>query len=404
MLPSLAWKNIWRSKKRSFIIIAAIAFGLWGALLAGALMMGWGESVVNTAIDRDLGHIQLHKPDFIRDRELKLSIPSGMDVIRHIREIPGVKAVSGRTLVEGMAASAASTYGGEIAGIDPERAKQVTDIHNLIVAGAYFDSRGKNQIVVGKKLAERLNLKLHSKVVLSFQDVDNNLVYAAFRVNGIFKSESSEFDKTHVFVKQTDLFRLLNTAPIVHEIAVRADSSKLMPRIAAALKSSYPDLSVKTWKALSPEIAVTAAAMESWSYIFIAIILMALIFGITNTMLMAVMERIQELGILIAVGMQRKKVFVMILLETLMLSLTGGFCGMILGGGTIFVLSRTGIDFSRFASSLESFGAGTTLYPFLPVEMYVALVAMIIAAAALASAIPAWKAMRIQPSEAIRRF
>ncbi len=403
MLLALAWKNIWRSKKRSLIIIAAISFGLWGALLAGAVMMGWGESMVNTAIDRDLGHIQVHRPGFMRDRESGLFIPDGFEVIKHIEEVAGVKAVSGRTLVQGMAASAASTFGVDIVGIDPGRARQVTDISELIIAGSYFGADGKNAIVIGKKLADRLNLKPHSKVVLSFQAMDGNLVYAAFRVDGIFKSESSLFDKSHVFVRQTDLFRLLNTAPIVHEIAVRAESSRMMPAVAAALASSYPHLSIRTWKSLSPEIAVTAAAMESWSYIFIAIILMALIFGITNTMLMAVMERIQELGILIAVGMKRKKVFLMILLETLMLSLTGGVCGMLLGGITILVLSHTGLDFSSFASSLESFGAGTILYPFLPAGMYFALVAMIIAAASLASALPAWKATRIQPSEAIRR-
>ena len=147
-----------------------------------------------------------------------------------------------------------------------------------------------------------------------------------------------------------------------------------------------------------------AAAMESWSYVFVGIILMALIFGITNTMLMAVMERTQELGILMAVGMKKGKVFIMILLETIMLSITGGVCGMITGAVTITALSRTGLDLTAFASSLESFGASTVLYPFLPAGMYFILVAMIIAAAGIASTMPAWKAIHLKPSDAIRAY
>ncbi len=404
MLTLLAWKNIWRNKKRSLIIITAITFGLWGGLLASAVMMGWGESMVNTAIDRDLAHIQVHKPGFLRDRDINLYIPGGMEVLKKIRSMPGVEAVSGRTLVDGMAASPASTFGVRIEGIDPESAVKVTNIRDLLIQGDYFAGRGKNPIVIGKKLADRLNLKLHSKVILSFQAMDKSLIYGAFRIGGIFKSESSMFDESHVFVLQTDLLRLLDSQPIVHEIAVRLASSRSIPRISAAIKAAYPGLSVETWQELAPEIAATSAAMGIWSYVFVGIILMALVFGITNTMLMAVMERIQELGILIAVGMKKGKVFLMILLETIMLSITGGICGMFVGAVTILVLSRTGIDFSAFASSLESFGASTVLYPFLPAGMYLILVLMIVAAASIASTMPAWKAMHLQPSEAIRTY
>lgn len=403
MLPALAWKNVWRSKKRSLIIIAAISFGLWGGLLAGAVMTGWGESMVETAINRDLGHIQLHHPDYSKTRDASDYIEDGTAVLAKVRSLPGVKAASGRTLIDGMAASATATFGANILGIDPAAEEAVTDIHALIVDGGYFTDDRKNRIVVGEKLAERLGLKLKSKVVLSFQALDGSLAYGAFRVNGIYKSASSLFDETHVYARQADLQKLLASEMIVHEIVVRAEDSKEAPGLETSLKKACPGILVENWKALSPEIAVTAAAMESWSMIFVGIILMALVFGITNTMLMAVMERAQELGILIAVGMKRRKVFFMIILETFMLSFTGGICGMFMGGGTIAVLSRTGIDFSAFASSLESFGAATVLYPFLPAGMYASLVAMIIVAAGVAATLPALKAVRLEPAEAIRK-
>lgn len=402
MLTALAWKNIWRSRKRSFIIIIAITFGLWGGLLAGAVMMGWGESMVDTAIDRDLGHIQIHRPGFTLDRDINEYIPDGTAMLAKIRSIPGVVGVSGRTVVDGMAASPTSTFGVRIEGINPVEAQKVTRVHRLLVDGSYFEKDGRNPIVIGKKLADRLNLKLRSKIVLSFQAMDSTLVYAAFRVNGIFKSESSQFDESHVFVRQTDLTKLLGETTVVHEIAIRTTSSDEIPIVLAALQKAYPNLSVQTWKQLAPEIAVTAASMKFWSYIFVGIILMALIFGITNTMLMAVMERTRELGILIAVGMKRGRVFVMILLETIMLSLTGGASGLVLGAVTIMILSHNGINFSAFSSSLESFGASTILYPFLPLDMYLILVVMIIFAASIAATMPAWKAIHLKPSQAIR--
>lgn len=404
MLVALAWKNIWRNRRRSLIIIAAITFGLWGGILSGAVMMGWGESMVKTAIDRDLAHIQLHEPGFTADRNISLYIREGFGILDHLGSLKGITAVSGRTLVDGMAASPTSTYGVRIAGIDPEKEGKVTSIKDILIEGSYFEHRGKNPVIIGKKLADRLNLKYHSKIVLSFQSVDNSLVYGAFRIEGIFKSESSVFDDSHVFLLRNDLTRLTGTEPVIHEIAVRVASSDSIKSTAKALKKDYPDISVNTWQELSPEISAVSAAMGTWSFVFVGIILMALIFGITNTMLMAVMERTQELGILMALGMKKNKLFLMILLETVMLSITGGIWGMLAGSGTVFYLSRAGIDLSLFASSLESFGAGTVLYPYLPAGIYFILTGMIIAAAGIASAMPAWKAIHLKPSEAIRIY
>ena len=404
MLLILAWKNVWRNKKRSLIIIAALTFGLWGGLLAGAVMMGWGESMTESAIDRDLGHIQVHNPGYLRDRETTNYIPDGPEVANQIRAIPGVTAVSGRTVVQGMASSPASSFGALIEGVDPANARQVTDIHRLIIDGEYLSEQGKNPVVIGQKLAKRLNLKRDSKIVLSFQAMDSSLVYAAFKVVGIYKSESAQFDESHVFVDQADLIRLLNAPLIYQEIAIRVESARLIPEIRAAIESKYPLLMVDSWRELAPELAYTADIMKTYTYWFVAIILLALLFGITNTMLMAVMERTRELGVLLAIGMKKARVFVMIMLETIMLSLTGGAVGIAIGAATIAYFYHNGINFSAFAESLESFGAGTMLYPFLPIDMYIAMVLMIIIAAIIAAAMPAWKAIHLVPSKAIRTY
>jgi len=171
MILSLAWKNIWRNKKRSLIITAAIAFGLWGGLFSDAVMMGMIESIVETAINRDLSHIQIHTDTYSQNRIVTNFIPDGVKILNDLSHIKNIEAVSGRTLIEGMISSPTSSFGTKIIGINPEQAKAVTDIHKSLSEGGFFNAKYKNQIIVGKKLTERLNIKIRSKVVLSFQNL-----------------------------------------------------------------------------------------------------------------------------------------------------------------------------------------------------------------------------------------
>jgi len=404
MLISLAWKNIWRNKKRSSIIIAAITFGLWGGLFSSALMVGMTENMVENAISRDISHIQIHKKDYDQDEDVRNYIPDGMAVLEKVRHAPWVEAAAGRTLIMGMAASPSSSFGIQISGLNPQDSRNVTDIHTQIIEGSYFDSQRRNPIVIGRKLAERLNLKLHSKVVLSFQDLEGNIAYMACRVVGIFKTNSSQFDEMNAYVLQSDLFRILETDPIIHEIALRSSQVKHIEQLKEFLQKLLPDLQIETWIDLAPELAYLSQNTNLYMYIFVGIILFALLFGITNTMLMSVVDRIRELGVLIAIGMKKVRIFLMILLETILLSLTGGLFGTIIGVLTIVYFGRVGIDLTFVSTGLESWGMAAVLYPFLPAVMYVVLTIMILMAANIAALIPAWKATHLVPSEAIRTY
>jgi ABC-type lipoprotein release transport system permease subunit len=404
MLIALAWKNIWRNKKRSLIVIIALAFGLWGGLFSGAVMMGMGESMVNLSIERNLSHIQIHKPFYTRDKDIKAYIPNGPEIVKEIKKIENVKSVSGRILIDGMAASPASTYGVKIIGVNPDDAMNTTSISKQLIEGSYKELLKKNRIIIGEKLAKRLNLKLRSKIVLSFEGIHESIVYNSCRVVGIYKTESSQFDGMNVFVNQKDLFRVLESKPIIHEIAIRLNTEKDIPLVLQALKEKYQNLSVQSWEEIAPEIAFLSDSMENFTYLFVAIILFALVFGITNTMLMSIIDRIREFGVLIAVGMKRMKIFSMVILETIFLSVTGGLSGIIIAAITISYWSKTGIDLSIISAGLESFGVSTMLYPELPVSMYFVLSVMIIFAANMAAVYPAVKAIHIKPAQAIRTY
>lgn len=404
MLILLAWKNVWRNKKRSIIILTAIALGLWSGLFASAAMYGMWDATVNSAIDRDLGHIQIHSKAYEKEKLIGNYIPNGNEIESEVKNIHGVKAASSRTIIEGMASSAETSWGVNIVGINPNVEKSVTDINSKIISGSYFGNNKKNEIVISQKLADKLGIKSKSKVVLSFQGLDGSLIYAAFRVAGIYKTESSIFDAAHVFVTQQDLYRIMNSKPVIHEIVIRTASIQTLNNVLNSLKQKFPNQDIKSWETLAPELSLSYKSVELELNIFLGIILFALLFGITNTMLMSVMDRIREFGVLMAVGMKRVRMFILIIIETILLSITGGILGIIFGTLTIIYFASKGIDLSLFAQGLSSYGISSMLYPSLPFSTYPTLTIMIIFTAIISAVYPAIKAIKLNPAEAIRTY
>lgn len=404
MLLTLAWRNIWRNKRRSLIIIAAIAVGLLCGLFTSAIMFGMGESLINSTIDRDLGHIQIHTQTFEDDKLLTDTIPSAIKILSQVKSQPNVIGASARLIIDGMISSATSSGGVRITGIIPENEAEVTSIHNQIIAGSYFESDNANQILLGNKLAENLGIRERSKVVLSFQGLDGTIIYGALRVTGIFRTESTMFDRSTVFIHVNDILSLLNSEPIYHEIAIRLNSVQNVDTVYTNLKNSNNDLSVKSWKELAPELKLMDEMIGLQLTIFMGVILFALLFGITNTMLMSVLERVREFGVLMAIGMKRKKVFSMIILETITLAIVGGVVGIILAIITITYFGFAGINLSAFTAGFSEWGLASILYPILPFSFYLAITLMILFTAVFSAIYPAIKAIKLKPATAIRTF
>ncbi|GAB4299346.1 MAG: ABC transporter permease [Ignavibacteriaceae bacterium] len=403
MILSLAWKNVWRNKKRSLIIIAAIAIGLWAGLFASGVMYGMWNSAINSSVSRELSHIQIHTPQFTKENLINYSIQNPNEVDSVLSANKNVLRFSKRVIIEGMASSASSSSGVRITGITPETEKSITSVFSQVVEGDYLKGIKNNPIMIGKKLAEKLGLKLHKKIILSFQAPDGNIIYAAFRIAGIFETESSAFDKSNVFVKQKDLYSLFGNE-IIHEYAVVLKDINKLDTVSDQLRKSLPGLEIETWKQLAPELQLTYELLIVELYVFLGIILFALLFGITNTMLMSVIDRIREFGILLAVGMKRIKIFNMIIIETILLSLTGGITGIILGYFTILYFGSAGINLSFFADAWALYGLSSQLYTELPLIFYPMLTLMIIFTAVFSAIYPSVKAIRLNPAEAIRTF
>lgn len=405
MIPAIAWRNIWRNRTRSLVIILSVTLGLWGGIFIMALSAGVSEQRKQDVIYNYLSHMQLHHPNFGDERQIEDVIPNGMGVWEQIAAQPEVEHTTARTLSIGMANSPNDATGVQIIGIWPESERQVTNIADKIIEGSYFGEEIRNPVVIGAALADQLDIRLRSKVVLTFQDTSNNIVAGAFRVQGIFETASSEFDKGMVYVNAKDMARLMETDPLVHEIAVLVaqEEEQLLP-LQSRLQDTYSGLAVETWKELSPELRYLDEAMDYFLYIFIAVILLALAFGLVNTMLMAVLERTRELGMLMAIGMNKGRVFAMIVLETLYLALFGGLMGIGLSVATILFFEDRGIYLPSVEEGMSSYGMSATLYPMLDWSFFPGLVVMVLIFAMVSALYPAYKALKLKPVVAIRKI
>lgn len=405
MVPAIAWRNIWRHRTRSLVIILSVTLGLWGGIFIMALSAGVSEQRKQDVIYNYLSHMQLHHPDFKDERQIKDIIPAGVKVLERIVQQPQVQHATARTLSIGMANSPTDATGVQIIGVWPEREQQISDLNEKVIEGTYFGEDMRNPVVIGAALADQLGVKLRSKVVLTFQDSSNNIVAGAFRVQGIFSTASTEFDKGMVYVRASDMARLMETEPLVHEIAilVHNEADQLLA-LQAELQNAFPNLAVETWKDLSPELRYLDEAMDYFLYIFIAVILLALSFGLVNTMLMAVLERTRELGMLMAIGMNKARVFAMIVLETLYLAFFGGLLGIGLSVLTIKFFERQGIYLPMVEEGMSSFGMSATLYPMLDWSYFPGLIAMVLLFAMLSALYPAYKALQLKPVVAIRKL
>lgn len=398
----LSWRNLWRHRARSLAIISSVVLGTWAGAFIMSIYYGMAEGRVKIAIEQEVSHLQAHHPNFRDEFEAKWHFTEGsMDAL--LPKMPGLKAYSLRSQAQGMLANASGSNGVQINGVDPERENATRGLKAMVKTGDYFDPAKHNQILVGKKLADKMKLSPGAKVVLTFQDIRQEIVSGAFRVAGLYESPNAPLDERNVYLRREELNTLLGTPGGVMEAAVLLSGEENVSESLAWWKANSPDLQIEDWRSISPEVALVMSSIDVSSIIIFVIILIALAFGIVNTMLMAVLERTREIGMLMAIGMNRLRIFRMIVFETLLLALVGCPVGLAIAWITVEWLGKTGIDLSSIAGNvMKGFGYAAVIYPVLPLEKISQIIMLTSGTALLASVFPAWKALRLRPAEAIR--
>ena len=385
-------------------MMSAVAIGVWSIIFMVSFYNSLIGAISRNSLQHDYSHIQIHHEGYLSDPGLDFQLRNPSKLLEFPSQIADIKAASGRLIVNGMVASPKTNLGIQVYAIDPAGEAAVTDLPSFLTAGDYFTDIKRNPILLSQKLAEKLKVKVRSKVVITVQDMEANIRAGAFRVSGIFHSKSPRINKDVIYVQHTDLSNLLNTTDSsFNEFAYLLKNNESLIKTKKTMEVKTDNL-VRTYREIAPEFDLIEEASAVSKQVITVIVMLALLFGIINTMLMAVLERTKEIGMLRAIGMYKRKIFLMIVLETSMISLVSAPVGLIAGFLTNVYFEKTGgMDLSQYAGALEQYGGDAIFYPEIAQSTYFFLMLVVIMTALMGAIYPAIKAVNLKPLEAIRK-
>lgn len=398
----IAFRNIVRNKYRSLITVAAVGIGFASLIFIRAFIDGADYQMIENYTNLVTGHIKVQKIGFQQLMGLNRSIKNPEVVESALKNMPGIIAYSPRIRETVLISSAENSGGVLLFGVDSASDKKISGLYKRIRKGGFLSE--DDEIIIGKDLAKLLKVDIGDKVIVMAQGADGSLASGAYRLCGILDAGAEEIDKGIALITlkaAQDLFVLENS---VSEFTVSVKNVDKADKMAKALKSKL-DLNtyeVLTWKEISPITIQWLEFDRTFANIILFIVMLVVAAGILNTVLMSVLERVREFGIMLALGTKRRQMLLMVLLESLIL----GFAGMISGGvlGIIICLhfNRTGIDLSTFSTALNSYYTGSIVYPRLNLEFLVMTGFIVLLTSVIVGLYPAWKIANLKPVEAVR--
>lgn len=389
MLIRLAWRNVWRNRLRSAIMITATLFGLLGVLLMIGFVNAMTENMIDNAIRLQTSHLQVHQQQYLANSDLEQVIPEVDQLAQRLRTLPHIAAVTVRQRIDGMVASAVTTRGVKINGVDMAQESAVVDIGQKVVVGTLLPDQGRNPVLLSRRLADKLNVRLGSKVVLTFSDLTGEVTGASFRVCGLFDTSSTAFDEGQLFVRRSDLAQYSGLDG-AHEIAIRLHDRNTLDSDREEIATLLPSGTVvRDWRQVQPILASMMGSMDLSNGIVAGIFVLALGFGMVNIMMMAVFERTREFAVLLATGMSRFKVLWLILLEAFFLGAAGAVVGLLASWAMIALFAQTGLPLGAMAQGLGAYGVDAVLYPTVALRYYVAILVMVVVVSVIAALYPA---------------
>lgn len=384
--------------------MTAIVIGVWSMIFLSALMRGMTDQMVRNGISTLTGHIQVHHKGYRNDPVIENSMTDPRQVVSTLEKtLPSDVRWSSRVRVNAVVSNARHTAGITFVGINPSQEAEISFIGTSVTEGRYLKDDDTYGIVVGKALAEKFGTKLGRKMLVMSQDTDKEIASRAFRIVGIFRAEMEATEKEFVFVTMQAAQRMLKMKNGISEISLLLPDAKDVDTVADSLRAVLPavDYEVLTWRELLPFVTAYLNIYDGFIFIWFIVVFIAMGFGIVNTTLMAVFERIREFGLLKALGMKPWWIIKEVLTESFFLLIIGMIIGNALSFVSVFALSRIGIDLSAFAAGSEYFGISRVIYP--AVYMYDVIMAnlVVFVLGLLVSVYPAVKAARFTPIDAL---
>ena len=399
-IGQLAWRNLWRQRRRNLTMLVALSFAVMGVIFLNAFLRGMTAQMADGAINSMVGHVKVLQPgyrddpgiarSFVLEAEWAPEIPAGQ-----------LQGWARRVRVPAVIMSERETRGIEFIGIDPAQ-ESISFVADWTIEGEGLQGPDDRRILVGKSLAEQLETAAGRRLVIVTQGADGRSREAGYRIAGLYQSEHSALEKFHVFTG-IEAAQALLVSDTVTEVSVRLTDEKYQPTVLQSLIATFVGLNVFDWQTLQPMAATMMQLSDAMIYILFIIVMSALVFGLVNTVVTAVMERYREIGMLRALGMRAGAVLLQIVTESTLIMIMGVAIGTAAGGGLCWWLSD-GVDLAAFSEGLEAFGLSSKLLvpTIVPADLAFVVVASLVMGV-VASFFPALRAVRLNPLEAMRR-
>ncbi len=403
VLMRLAWRNLWRNHRRTLIMLLAIILGTWAMIFMTALMRGMVSQMVADGISALPGHVQAHHPDYRDDPSIANLIPVSDSKLYERFNDAGFTAWATRVRVPAVITSEYESRGVTLLGVDPGRERGLTFVDYDAVEGRFLQTADDKGVVIGKKLARTLNTQVGKRIVLMSQDPDNEIADRGFRVIGLFKANVTAFEEQYVFAGKATIQKMLRIGDQVSELVVLGDNF----RDVEAEYNKSVDLidsgaEVLRWIDLDPYLGTMLNVMDGFVLVWIIVIFLALSFGLVNTLVMAVFERVREIGLMLALGMRPVYILGQIVIESLLLLTIGLALGTALAWAAVQPM-KEGIDISIVGEGMDMWGMSSVLYPELLLSDVILANVVVLVLGFLASLSPAWRAAHYEPIEAITK-
>lgn len=401
----IAWRNLWRHTRRTFVILLAMVVGVWAMVFFSAFMRGMMTDMVRQNTSNLTGHIQVQAPGYFENPVIENRIGDFPAVERVVDElVPEDARWSARLRVGAMIRSSRGAFGASLVGIIPNDERGVSFIGEARIEGEGLNA-SENGILVGLALLDRLEAKIGHRLVVDAQDADGQIVSRAFRIVGVFRGQMEAVEKQFVFCNRGTLQEMLKVGDNVSEFSVVLPDVNESESLAGQIREQLPsgEYVVLSWSQMVPFMNAYLDSMDVYALIWNLVVFIAMAFGLVNSVLMAVFERVREFGLVRALGVTPRGIIAGVLIETSMLLVLGLIAGCVLSEATILVLAKTGIDFSAFQDGSEYFGISRIIYPVSEGLDYVRACFTVIVLGLLVSLYPAFKAARITPVQAMLR-
>jgi ABC-type lipoprotein release transport system permease subunit len=412
MLWRMAWRNLWRNRGRTLIMGSAVALAFAFLLFGMAVNDYAHERMLTEAARAAGGDVLVHAGGYWDTRASDLVIPGGSGALATVRRLDGVQAAIPRVLATGLMSTSADNRPVVLQGIDPELEAALNDHGRKVREGTFLDGERRDGIVLGSRLAGRLDAGIGDRVVLTATRPDGEMTRALFHLTGIIETGTRELDEVLGFTTLEAAQRALGMGDAITQVGVvaspGANVDSLRATVAAALDAAGNGMEVLTWSDAVPEMIGLMEMDAVMDTIYMALIFVVVLFSITNTFMMAVMERVREFGLLNALGLRHEAIGRLMLRETVLLTAVAMAAGLALGLVAHMIVSRTGISMAAMGmEDIEMAGLDVSdmvIYSLIKPMKWV-ITSAIVALATVASALyPAWRATRLAPAEAMRFY